>query len=98
MSIVPTFAARFTVVDFSSAFSRFSAKFTILLFASGFQVEILFGIYGRQFSLTTSDGDDITDVATLHQNTLLVHKVSESNIECNGNAASNVYSSAVSCK
>lgn len=96
MSVVPIFAARFTVVDFSSAFSRFSAKFT--LFASGFQVEILFGIYGRQFSLTTSDGDDITDVATLHQNTLLVHKVSESNIECNGNAASNVYSSAVSCK
>lgn len=96
MSVVPTFAARFTVVDFSSAFARFSAKFT--LFASGLQVEILFGIYGRQFSLTTSDGDDITDVATLHQNTLLVHKVSESNIECNGNAASNVYSSAVSCK
>uniref|UniRef100_A0A8D8XG24 Isoleucine--tRNA ligase, cytoplasmic n=3 Tax=Cacopsylla melanoneura TaxID=428564 RepID=A0A8D8XG24_9HEMI len=69
------------------------------------EVEILFGLYSRQFSLTTSDGNTVStdNLTTLHGKTLLVHKVSESNI-LNGDevgASGNggmTYSSAVHCQ
>ncbi|KAI5733383.1 hypothetical protein M8J76_011262 [Diaphorina citri] len=62
------------------------------------EVEILFGIYGRQFSLTTPDGAVVTEsnLTTLHQNTLLVRKVSVDGDV--GNTGDTVYSSAVYSK